>query len=443
MKSAFQATAIFVHQLSDMKKLFLVFAILPLHLLAQYPNVMIGNSKVLRRSLCEPSISVNKADPANVVAGAILDRVFYSNDSGKTWTGDTLKSTYGVWGDPVVVSDFKGTQYFLHLSDPTGLNWSSEEILDRIVCQKSTDGGKTWNNGSYMGFNHPKDQDKHWMAVDPKNNTLYTTWTQFDVYGSEEEKDKSNILFSRSVDGGESWSKDLQINELSGNCLDGDQTTEGAVPAVSPYGDVYVAWSYNDKIYFDRSADGGETWLEKDIVVADQPGGWEIDIPGLQRANGMPVTVCDVSDGPFRGSIYVNWVDDRDGHHDVWVSRSLDGGDTWSEALKVNDDDTKADQFFTWMSCDPVTGYLYCVFYDRRNHKEKDLMTDVYMAYSKDGGVTWVNEMISESPFKPNAIVFFGDYNHIDAYDGVVRPIWTRLDRDNGMSIWTALINMK
>ncbi len=403
----------------------------------QYPNVMVGTSGPMHRGLCEPSISINKKNPVNITAGAILNRVFYSNDTGKTWTADTLKSPYGVWGDPVLISDYLGNQYFFHLSDPTGENWSSQEILDRIVCQKSTDGGKTWNEGSFMGLDHPKDQDKHWAAVDPGTNTLFCTWTQFDKYGSKDPGDHTNILFSKSTDLGATWSPAMRINQFSGNCLDGDSTTEGAVPAVGPDGEVYVAWGFNERIYFDRIEKDGRS-LKNDMIVADQPGGWDLEVPGLLRSNGMPVTVCDLSESAYRGTIYVNWVDNRNGNYDVWFCKSTDKGNTWSKPQMINDDASERDQFFSWMSCDPVTGDLYTVFYDRRN--TEGLATEVYMAYSNDGGKTWTNEKISEEPFTPNPKVFFGDYNHIDAYNGIVRPIWTRMEEDGRMSVWTALI---
>jgi len=90
------------------------------------------------------------------------------------------------------------------------------------------------------------------------------------------------------------------------------------------------------------------------------------------------------------------------------------------------------------MSVDPVTGDIYIVFYDRRNHQ--DFSTDVYLAYSFDGGDTFSNVKISDQPFVPSTQIFLGDYNNISAYDGVVRPIWTRLD-GNKTSILTALIN--
>lgn len=409
-----------------------------LALAQEYKNVEIGSSSIIRRGLCEPSITISKQNPDIIVAAAILDNVFYSNDGGLTWTNDTIKSTYGVWGDPVLVAGNKGEIYFLHLSDPTGENWKSEEILDRIVCQRSDDGGKTWNNGGYMGLAHPKDQDKQWAITNLQTGTIYSTWTQFDKYGSSDSTMESNIMFSKSEDQGENWTEAMDISQIPGGCLDDDNTTEGAVPAVSPDGDIYVAWSNKGEIFFDKSSDDGQTWLEEDLVVDQHFGGWEIEIPGLQRANGMPVTVCDVSEGPYRGNIYITWVDDRDGNYDVWFKKSSDKGETWSETQKINNDDSQMDQFFSWTSCDPVTGYLYTIFYDRRNYD--DWQTDVYMAISKDGGESWKNMQISEEPFTPSEKVFFGDYNNIDAHGGIVRPIWTRMDGLK-MGIWTALIN--
>lgn len=423
-------------------RILFIFTFLTSLLSAQeYENVKIGSRKHTEGRLCEPAIAVNKKDPNKILAAAILDQYFYSEDSGHTWTQDTLRSSYGVWGDPVLVSDKDGAFYYLHLSDPTGENWKSEEILDRIVCQRSDDGGKTWNDGGYMGLDHPKDQDKQWAITDPNNGAIYSTWTQFDKYGSADSIHRSNIMFSKSTNGGEDWSQAIIISEKSGGCIDDDNTTEGAVPAVSRNGEIYVSWSNHGQIYFDRSLDGGITWLEEDKIVAEHHGGWEILIPGLNRANGMPVTVCDISDGPNQGTIYVNWVDDREGNYDVWVSKSTDKGDTWSTPKKVNDDeDGTKDQFFTWISCDPITGNLFCIFYDRRNHKKTK--TDVYMAVSEDGGHNWKNIKISEKSFKPNPFVFFGDYNNIDAFNGVVRPIWTHYTKKE-MSIWTAIINYK
>lgn len=65
----------------------------------------------------------------------------------------------------------------------------------------------------------------------------------------------------------------------------------------------------------------------------------------------------------------------------------------------MNDDQPGKHQFFTWMTIDQSTGYLNFVFYDRRNHSNN--ATDVYMAVLYDGGETFTNFKVSESPFTP------------------------------------------
>lgn len=398
---------------------------------AQHHNIMISDVKDPN----EVSISINPNNPFNMVAGANIASVYHTQDGGLTWARQEQKSSHGVWGDPVIIADTAGSFYHFHLS-----NTSGAKFIDRIVCQRSDDGGQTFNDGTYFGLNGAKAQDKPWGVVNPFNNDIYATWTQFDKYNSPDPNDFSNILFTKSSDRGETWSEPIQINSVSGDCLDDDNTVEGAVPAVGPNGEIYVAWSGPNGLVFNRSEDGGKTWLENEIRIGEHPGGWAIDIPGIYRANGMPVTKCDLSGGPHRGTIYVNWADQRNGADDtdIYLSKSTDGGQTWSDPARVNDDTTKTHQFFTWMDIDLSTGYLYFVFHDRREHTDEH--TDVYMAWSTDGGNTFKNEKISESPFLPNKKVFFGDYNNIWAQAGVVRPVWTRLDQ-NYLSVWTALVD--
>jgi hypothetical protein len=118
--------------------------------------------------------------------------------------------------------------------------------------------------------------------------------------------------------------------------------------------------------------------------------------------------------------------------------KSTDGGSNWSAPKRVNDDPAGRQQFFTWMTIDQSTGFIYTVFYDRRNHN--DNLTDVFMAVSRDGGETFENFKISETPFNPNSSVFFGDYTHVAAHNSIVRPIWTRL-HNGSLSVLTALVD--
>ncbi len=414
---------------------------LPMLLKSQVIELDKGNA-ILGHNPCEPSIFINPKNPNNIVAAAIIDKYYFTKNGGKKWKKGVLKSSYGVFGDPVLVADTNGYFYYFHLSDPTGKNWKSEELLDRIVCQKSIDGGETFDDGTYTGLAHPKDQDKHWAVVDPKSNYIYVTWTQFDKYNSSKEEDKSNILFSKSLDGGINWSEPIRINQKSGNCLDDDKTTEGAVPTVGPNGEIYVSWAYNDTIWFDKSIDGGETWLDQDIFAAKQYGGWEMDIPGISRANGMPVTSCDISGGPNTGTIYINYADQENGEDDtdIKIVKSTDGGITWSKPLIINNDKSTRNQFFPWMCIDQSDGTVYSVFYDRRDHE--GIETDVYLAWSEDGGETFKNMKINEKPFTPTPLVFFGDYNNISASMGIITPIWTEAE-GTSTGIYTIILKKK
>ena len=272
--------------------------------------------------------------------------VIYRLTQDGTWIEDGLSSPLGVFGDPCILAGPKGDFYYLHLSDPSGEGWANSELLDRIVCHRSKDGGESWSPGVGIGLNTPKDQDKEWAITDRKGRRVVTTWTQFDEYSSTLASDSSTIMFSSTNRRAKRWSQPVRINQKAGDCLDGDNTVEGAVPAYGPDGEIYVAWAFGESIYFDHSFDHGKSWREQDIVATKIVGGWSQDVPGINRANGMPVTVCDLSGGEFGGRIYVNFVDDRNGNFDVWVVSSDDHGITWSEVVKVNTDDSGRDQFF-------------------------------------------------------------------------------------------------
>jgi hypothetical protein len=371
------------------------------------------------------------------MAGVNIKTTYLSTDGGLTWKKSPMRSKYGVYGDPCIISTNSGKFMYFHLSLPKGKPYEDPSFLDRIVCQYSKRKPTKFHKGKYMGLNSPKDQDKEWAVYDQKRERTYVTWTQFDTYGSKDTADKSVILGSFSDNNGKSWSTPITLSTIPGDCIDDDNTTEGAVPAIGLNGEMHVAWANDEKIFFNTYTEGSP--ILKEIVIAEQPGGWTQEIEGLNRTNGLPITVSDMSNSPHRGSIYVCWSDQRNGelNTDIFISKSMDAGKTWGSPTKVNNDDTQSQQFLPWITIDQTTGYLYTIFYDRRNYT--DTQTDVYLAVSKDGGVTFQNHRISESPFSPISYVFFGDYINISAHNGVVRPIWTRYENGK-LSVWTAIV---
>jgi hypothetical protein len=403
---------------------------------AQYRNIRVSAPGEQPN---EVTIALNPADPMNLVAGANLDRYYYSDDGGLTWFDARLGSSYGVWGDPCLLFDNAGNLYFAHLSNPKS---APGYWIDRIVVQRSTD-GKVWDDGAGVGYRPPeKQQDKEWLAFDGSSsqyrNSLYMSWTEFDHYGSTQPEDSTRILFSGSGDFGATWSEPITLSDDAGDCIDSDSSMGGAVPAVGPNGEVYVVWTGKHGITFDRSLDGGRTF-GADRYLDPQPGGWDFPVPGLLRCNGLPVIACDTGSSKYRGTIYILWSDQRNGPDDtdIFLAGSTDGGATWGKIVRVNDDETRSHQFLPAMSIDPITGNIYIAFYDRRNSSGS--ATEVYLAKSGDGGRTFTNVRVSETPFTPNASVFLGDYIGVSAYDGNVYPIWTRMDGSN-TSVWSALV---
>tara|TARA_B110000977_G_scaffold137268_1_gene174369 strand:+ start:968 stop:2248 length:1281 start_codon:yes stop_codon:yes gene_type:complete len=419
--------------------LIIIVTVAHFSLTAQFQNIKIPIPKkaTYYYSQVEPSIYINPNNTNEVIAGSVLNDYYFSVDGGINWTSKSIKSKKsGVHGDPCMLIDDEGNYYYFHLSNVDG-----ETLVGGIVCQRSKTIKGKFNKEGHTIING-KFHDKEWVAFDKDNNQIYMTWTQFDEYDSKDPEKRSNILFSKSKDFGMTWTDPIDISSNDGDCLDDDFTAEGAVPTVGPNGEIYVCWALKSKIYFNYSLDYGVTWLDQEIEIGNQIEGWALDIPGIYRCNGMPVTICDISESPYKGTIYVNWADQRNGktNTDIWLKKSSDGGKTWSSDIRVNTDDSQHHQFLTWMTIDQSTGYLYIVYYDRREHQ--DNKTDVYLSVSKDGGDSFKDYKISEKPFLPNDEVFFGDYTNISAHNGVVRPIWSHLD-DIVISLYTAIINQE
>lgn len=416
--------------------------------ICQYQNILISNQYFPN----EVSIMINPKNINQVVAGSNIHYLsydssasgyYYSTNGGYNWSSGVMPSGVVVpYGDPVVIVDTAG--YFYFIQNTKQLNPPSN---DKHLVMKSTNAGANWIFASTYGV-AGKMQDKPWGCVDWSNsigrNNIYITWTEFSAYGGT--LDSTIIRFVKSTNGGLNWSQPLRISKRKGDARDSSNTMEGAVPCTGPNGEIYVSWAgpitiYSGQyaIFFNKSTDGGNTWLDSERVAATQPGGWGFGISGLLRCNGFPVTCCDLSNGPYRGTIYINFSDQRNGptDTDIWLIKSTNGGLSWSPIKRVNNDPPGNHQFFTWMTIDQSTGYLYFVFYDQRNCSA--LTTNVYLARSTDGGETFQNVRINTTTIQLYPYCFLGDYTNISAVNGHIRPIWT--SSYNNFSIYTAIID--
>ncbi len=396
---------------------------------------VISMSRSMAGDPAEVSLAINPARPGNVIAVSLATGLevrstnfsFVSHDGGLTWSSSAASNPEKrVQGDDSVVFNHRGQAFRSYISF-LGLREETPARSNGIFVSSSSDGGQTWNEPVAV-VDHQNTitpfEDKPYLVADPLPESphadhLYLAWTRFDHYGSKDPEDQSHIYFSRSFDGGQHFSSPIRISGQGGDCLDGDGTVQGAVPAVGLEGQVYVVWADPRGLVLDVSLDGGSTFGD-DSVISEMPGSWDLEIEGLGRANGLPVTGVDHSSGPYRGSLYVNWADERHGDPDSFVIRSRDGGKTWSAPVRVNDDlvSNGRPQFLTWMAVDPIDGSVNVVFLDRR--AGTGTWTEVTPARSIDGGQTFVNHPIDLEPFECNPAIFFGDYIGISAYGGLV-----------------------
>ena len=399
------------------------------------PTVVRISAPQARRP-AEVSIAINPANPDHVIAvmlqagspgePRVSNHSYSSSDGGRTWKHIAADNPDGrVHGDDAIAFSRDGTAYHSYIGFD-GIRVDRPERAWSGLFVRSTRDGVTWTPAvpvvDHINTAIPF-EDKPWVGVDRSDKSahrgnVYVAWTRFDVYGSQDPAHRSHIMFSRSRDGGRTFSPPLEISDETGDARDSDGTVEGVVPVAGPNGEVYVTWAGPKGLVFDKSTDGGWTF-GKDVVITTLAGGWDLPVPGVERHNGMPVTAVDLSGGSNRGAVYVNWIDERQGDPDVFVSVSRDAGRTWSAPLRVNDDPKGAVQMFTWMAVDPVDGSVNLVFHDRRGRS--GTMTGVTLARSVDGGRTFVNRPLEGLEFDCCAAsAFFGDYNGIDAYGGRV-----------------------
>ena len=418
-----------------MSRLILLLLLSPLAVSAQFVNVVLAAEADGQSAPLNPSVVINPDNPKNIIVGVSPDRAFYSVDGGLVWKEKILKSAFGIYGQPALSADDKGNVFYFHVPGSVG----DENWLDRITIQKSTDKGASWGQAVFTGLNAPKDNFRPQPAHHIKNDLLVVTWTQFDQYNSTDTSAHSNILFSRSTSKGDKWSDAVRVNKLSGDCADGDFTAAGATPTISIDGKIFVVWTMGGNIYLDRSYDEGRTWLKNDITIAKQIGGAAFLVPGLTRCNGLPQALIDNSSSPFHGSLYVLWSDQRNGEDDtnIWLTRSSNRGDNWSAPIKVNQDASEKHQFMPWMAVDQTTGILYLVYYDRRNHD--DNQTDVYLAWSLDGGNKFSEVKISEAAFTPDGSKSLGEHIGLFAHKGLIVPVWTRIDNGKTKVVATVI----
>jgi len=351
--------------------------------------------------------------------GDVWCGVYSTLDGARSWfeqlvprTGPLTQVT--VSGDPSVAFDADGNGYVTCLGFSRTLN---DNVL---TVSRSADGGRTWGTAVLVEGTTPNVfHDKPYMAADttagPTRNNVYVTWTRFISGAGECGNYAAPIYFSRSVDGGLTFSTPTEISSAGYRCSQASQ------PAVGPGGEVYVSWVNGNRVVVVRSLDGGLTWGPKTTVAILDPG--EV-YGGAPRTPHFPSIAVNPVNAPTGNRVHLVWADGRFGTADILMATSVDGAATWGPAVRVNDDATNA-QFFPWVAASE-TGKVFVSFYDQRDDPNGHDLA-VYVAASVDFGASFQrNQRASASSFDPGTW-FIGDYNGLAASADFAFPVWCDL----------------
>lgn len=380
-------------------------------------------------SFNEPAVAIDPNNP-NHIAAAFQSpaAVSYSQDAGASWqlAAGAAPADYKVSGDVSIAYDILGHAILCYIAfDKLGTPqyWAHNATRNGVFVRRSLDGGKTWDPSAVAVDAQPTRpgmpfEDKPYLVADDNQNSpfagnLYLGWTEFSL-------SKSIILFSRSTDGGITWSPPFEISSHEGVPRDDNGAVEGFDAVAGPDGTIYAIWADDNSFVMAVSHDGGLTFGPSRPIL-DLPASY-FAVQDVQRANGFAQIGMD----PRTERLYVTWSDYRNGDTDVLCSTSSDLGDSWNDPVRVNDDPIHngIDQFFQWMAVDPKDDSINVVFYDRRNDPENNAAL-ITLARSTDGGKKFTNYAWTQSPFYPSKDQFMGDYTGIAALNGRVYGVWT------------------
>ncbi|MBK9385361.1 MAG: exo-alpha-sialidase [Planctomycetes bacterium] len=137
-------------------------------------------------------------------------------------------------------------------------------------------------------------------------------------------------------------------------------------------GAAYVAWrdtaipgAVNSDVHFNRSLDGGLSWLPIDLRLDDATA------TGATSSTEIAIVASD-------GQVFVAWSEAANGAHDIYVDRSHDFGSTWLPAeRRVDSGDAAGASESRAVSLAHSDGSLHAAWMDRRNSPSRG---DIYHA---------------------------------------------------------------
>ncbi len=319
----------------------------------------------------EPHLAVNPTDPQNLVAAwrqdlwggafyegegsaALSTVTAYSTNGGATWTEVVLPGL-GVCGgkgldgvaDPTVAFGPDGTAYVSAMqfggltqgAVPFHAIDSLAGYINSIFVYRSNDGGRTWS-GPFVSQEPDTLNDHATLVADPiVPGRLHLVWTRF-FATADTPCGCASVVTARSDDGGETWTERVTVHRREGfvgHAAGLSVLPDGAIVVVIdevPTAPPRQGLTVPATLHAARSEDGGQTWSRHkvaDHTITDASG----RDPDSANTIDAPEFFQQQAAGPG-DTVYVSWHHNTSiSHGEVFVARSDDGGQTWTDPLTV------------------------------------------------------------------------------------------------------------
>ncbi len=272
-----------------------------------------------------------------------------------------------------------------------------------IYYANSTDGGETFNPNVKVNYDPDEwvqSQLRGSVAVDSENGIHVVWWGSVDGGYSNNE-----IFYANSEDGGISFNPSKIISSSN-------KSARYPSISVDDSDNIYVVWHDQRNrtsawdIYLNKSTNKGHTFVGARKVNGDNLANASQIYPSISSSEGL---------------VAVTWQDFREDGLDIYFALSNDGGESFQDDVKVNDDTLSKPQYQPSVAIDKE-GQISVVWEDRRNNDY-----DTYFANSYDFGSSFsANQRVNDDTGKE-----YQYYPDIVADDnGYVYIVWQ--DHRNG-----------
>ena len=391
-------------------------------------NLLVSGDHTVEHA--EPFLAVNPRNPHNLLGAAwvypmpglsvVHMGTFVSFDGGHSWHDNgvlPLPAGFDDTAAETVIFTPAGTGFVVAV----GRQGHEDDAPAAIIVWRTNDGGRSFNPP--LAFARGSSYDQSWAAVDtthgPGKGNIYLAW-----------QDHCRVVFSTSIDGGQSFSPARVISSPVDHC------PTFPLIAVGPSSLVHVVYADGPTpiaVKVTTSTNEGQSFDAPRIVPAGASGA--AAVKSRFELTSSLAAATDLRSG----RLYVAFATAQTStqHLDVILTSSADNGQTWSTPVRVNGLTNQDDHFQPQLAVAPDGSVN--VSYFTLSHG----LVSLFLASSTTHGQTFQhNQQITNASWDPargDNRGFVGERQGLAIGNGSAYLTWN--DGRNGpLQIFTAMM---